>query len=85
MDELADEYELIFDLPSRLADRLHRVDLDVALIPSIEVANKDYKILSDACIGCRGEVWSVKLMCSETSKCAVYLIWEGLIRKRFDV
>ena len=37
----------------------------MALIPSIEVANKQYKILSDACIGCRGEVWSVKLMCRD--------------------
>lgn len=65
LDELADEYELIFDLPSRLADRLHRGDLDVALIPTIEVADNPYTILSDACIGCRGEVWSVKLMCRD--------------------
>jgi len=65
LDELADEYELIFDLPSHLADRLHCGELDVALIPSIEVANKQYQIVSDACIGCRGEVWSVKLMCRD--------------------
>ena len=65
LDELASDYELIFDLPSRLADRLHQGDLDVALIPSIEVARGDYTILSDACIGCRGEVWSVKLMCRD--------------------
>ena len=63
LSELADDYELIFDLPSRLADRLHSGDLDVALVPSIEAVNHQYKIVSDACIACRGEVWSVKLMC----------------------
>lgn len=63
LNELADEFELVFDLPSRLADRLDSGDLDVALIPSIEAAGQLYSIISDACIGCRGEVWSVKLMC----------------------
>ena len=51
-----------FDLPSRLADRLNKGDLDVALIPSIEYfQNPNYTIVSDACIGCRGPVLSVKL------------------------
>lgn len=63
LDELANDFEIVFDLPSRLADRLHRGGLDVALIPSIEVIAHEYSILSDACIACRGEVWSVKLMC----------------------
>ncbi|MFK7766009.1 MAG: menaquinone biosynthetic enzyme MqnA/MqnD family protein [Mariniblastus sp.] len=66
VEGLADEardYELVFDLPSRLADRLSGGELDVALIPVIEaVSNPEYTILSDACIGCRGPVWSVKLM-----------------------
>ncbi len=63
LEEHADEIDLCFDLPSRLADRLNSGDLDIALIPSIEaVANPDYTILSDACIGCRGAVWSVKLL-----------------------
>jgi len=63
MEEHADEIDLCFDLPSRLADRLNSGDLDVALIPSIEaVASSNYTILSDACIGCRGPVWSVKLL-----------------------
>lgn len=55
--------ELEFDLPSRLADRLSLGELDVALIPSIEAfQNPNYSIVSDACIGCRGPVWSVKLL-----------------------
>ena len=64
--------ELIFDLPSRLADRLARGDLDVGLIPSIELfqglARADqadgragYQIISRACIACRGPVMSVRL------------------------
>lgn len=58
-----DDYELIFDLPSRLADRLAEGELDVALIPSIEaVINPQYRIVSDACIGCVGPVRSVKLL-----------------------
>jgi len=51
-----------YDLPSRLADRLAAGTLDVALIPSIEVFRGDgYRVVSDACIGCRGPVMSVKL------------------------
>ena len=58
----ASDYQLIFDLPSRLADKLSQGELDVALIPVIEAAAKpDYTIVSDACIACRGPVWSVKL------------------------
>lgn len=54
--------ELSFDLPSRLADRLAARELDVALIPSVEyLQDADYTIVSDACIACRGPVWSVKL------------------------
>lgn len=55
--------ELVFDLPSRLADRLSTGQLDVALIPSIEFfQDPTYTIVSDACIACRGPVWSVKLL-----------------------
>ncbi|MGI9517228.1 MAG: menaquinone biosynthetic enzyme MqnA/MqnD family protein [Pirellulaceae bacterium] len=60
---LAPEANLVLDLPSRLADQLARGDLDVALIPSIEVfQHPDYTVVSDACIACCGPVWSVKLM-----------------------
>jgi len=63
MESTAGEFELVFDLPSRLADRLAASELDVALIPVIEaVADSDYSIVSDACIACHGPVWSVKLL-----------------------
>lgn len=64
--------ELIYDLPSRLADRLAGGDLDVALIPTIELfqglagdgaagGQRGYRIISRACIACRGPVMSVRL------------------------
>ncbi len=56
------DLRVVYDLPSRLADRLHRRELDVALIPSFEYLRRpDYVIVSDACIGCRGRVMSVTL------------------------
>lgn len=59
---LAPQIDLHYDLPSRLADRLAAGELDVALIPSVEFfQRRDYVIVSDACIACRGPVWSVKL------------------------
>jgi chorismate dehydratase len=60
--EFAPEAELVLDVPSRLADLLAEGELDVALIPSIEFfQNPRYTIVSNACIGCRGPVLSVKL------------------------
>lgn len=54
--------DVVYDLPSRLADRLAAGGLDVALIPVIELfRGSGYRIVSDACIGCRGAVMSVKL------------------------
>ena len=62
LDRLAPQAEVVFDLPSRLADELAAGRLDVALIPSLEFFQRpDYRIVSDACIACRGPVLSVKL------------------------
>lgn len=57
--------KLVLDLPSRLAQMLHAGELDVALIPSIELFRSPgdaLTIVSDACIACRGPVWSVQLL-----------------------
>lgn len=57
------EAKLSFDLPSRLAASLGRGELDIALIPAIEYFRGDgYEIVSNAVIGCRGPVWSVRLL-----------------------
>lgn len=63
LKDFAPQIELLFDLPSRLADDLAAGRLDVALIPSVEYFQRpEYSIVSDACIGCRGPVLSVKLL-----------------------
>lgn len=68
MDPVRDGIQLHFDLPGRLADRLAADELDIALIPTIEVLrHPGYRVVSDACIGCRGPVWSVKLL----SRCPI--------------
>lgn len=62
LHQFAPAAELSFDLPSRLADDLAASKLDVALIPSVEyLQDANYRIVSDACIACRGPVLSVKL------------------------
>jgi chorismate dehydratase len=62
LEQLAPAANVVYQLPSRLADALATGSLDVALIPSIELlGNARYKVVSDACIGCQGPVLSVKL------------------------
>jgi chorismate dehydratase len=53
---------LSFDLPSRLADALEAGQTDVALLPVLEYfRHPQWRIVSNACIACRGPVLSVKL------------------------
>jgi chorismate dehydratase len=64
LTEFAPGVVLTMDVPSRLADRLGRGELDVALIPSIEYlrgAAGGYEILPGFAIAARGPVRSVKL------------------------
>ena len=64
LEALAPEVRLTYDLPSRLADSLSAGRLDVALVPSVEFfRTPGYRIVSDACVACRGPVLSVKLYC----------------------
>ncbi|MBL8889370.1 MAG: menaquinone biosynthesis protein [Planctomycetaceae bacterium] len=59
----APEDVLVLDLPSRLADQLRHRELDVALVPAVEVFQQpELVIVPDACIACTGPVWSVKLL-----------------------
>jgi chorismate dehydratase len=97
LEDLAPQHELVYDLPSRLADRLAAGELDVALIPSVEYfLNPEYRIVSDACIACRGPVRSVKLLSrvplesirtlalDEGSRTSVALV-QILLRERFGL
>jgi len=96
-ERFAPRAELLYDLPSRLADKLAQGRLDVALIPSIEFFNDpSYTIVSDACIACRGPVLSVKLFSrgpiasirtlalDEGSRTSVALV-RILLDQRFDI
>jgi chorismate dehydratase len=59
---LAPNASVSYDLPSRLADSLASGRLDVALIPSVEFFRAPgHRIVSDACVACRGPVLSVKV------------------------
>ncbi|HEX3600178.1 MAG TPA: menaquinone biosynthesis protein [Lacipirellulaceae bacterium] len=59
---LAPSATVSYDLPSRLADSLAAGRLDVALIPSVEFFRAPgHRIVSDACVACRGPVLSVKV------------------------
>ena len=63
LEQLLPEARIVYDLPGRLADALAADELDIALVPSIELArHQDWKPVSDACIACGGPVLSVKLM-----------------------
>ncbi len=64
LTELAPDVDLVMDVPSQLAERLSRAELDVALIPSVEYlrgAARGYEILPGFAIAARGAVLSVKL------------------------
>jgi chorismate dehydratase len=49
------------DLPARVADRLHRGEVDLGLVPSIEYAFGRYAIVPGVAIASRGPVRSVRL------------------------
>lgn len=54
-------FEIVRDVPSRIAERLHAGEIDVGMIPSIEYAAGEYAIVPGIAIGSRGPVRSVML------------------------
>ncbi len=63
LTELLPAAEVVFNYPSRLADALAEGGLDIALVPIAETwAHREWSLVSDACIACRGPVLSVKLL-----------------------
>ena len=55
-------FEIVRDVPSRIAARLHAGEIDLGLIPSIEYAEGDYAIVPGIAIASRGPVRSVTLL-----------------------
>jgi len=94
---IAPHAEVVYNVPSRLADDLAEGNLDVALIPSVEFfQDPSYTIVSNACIACRGPVLSVKLFSrtpleqietlalDEGSRTSVALV-QILLQQRFGI
>jgi chorismate dehydratase len=63
VEGLADDprINLSFDLPSRLADQLARGEIDVGLVPVVELFRGNYTVVPDIAIASRGPVLSVTL------------------------
>ncbi len=85
--------ELIFDVPSRLPKLLDQNEVDAALVPVIDLfySAHDWQVISDACIGCDGETFTVRVfshapaealtrLCvdgdSHTSVCLAKVLWQ---------
>lgn len=61
-NSLGENGRLSTDLPSRLADQLHRDEIDLGLIPVFEYfQNESFRLVSTSGIACRGPVWSVRI------------------------
>jgi len=54
-------YDVVRDVPSRIADALHAGEIDLGVIPSIEYAAGEYAIVPNVAITSRGAVRSVCL------------------------
>ncbi len=54
-------FQLLSELPSRIAERLHAGEIDLGTIPSVEYAFGEYAIVPGIAIGSRGPVRSVCL------------------------
>ena len=54
-------FEILRDVPARIADALHAGRIDLGVIPSIEYAGGDYAIVPEVAITSRGRVRSVCL------------------------
>jgi len=58
------DIECVFDVPAALPQRLLRGEVDVALVPLIDVlrAGGRLRVVSDACIGCDGQTLTVRVL-----------------------
>lgn len=61
LESQSDLFDLRFDLPARCASLLHEGDIDVGLIPTIDLLGHDYRIVPGVGVVSRGPVASVAL------------------------
>jgi len=57
------QVEMTFDVPARLATLLDEDRVDVALVPVVDLVrcDRNWQIVSNACIGCDGETLTVRV------------------------
>jgi len=94
--------ELVHDVPSRLAGLLDAGTVDAALVPVIDLAqpNRDWQVVSDACIGCDGETLTVRVFSrvvpeaiqrlhvdgdSHTSAALATIIWREMYGRHLEM
>lgn len=56
-------FNIVYEVPAKLPSMLDDAIFDAALVPVIDtfVPERDWKIISDACIGCDGETLTVRV------------------------
>lgn len=56
-------FALVLDVPARLPAMLDDGRVDVALVPTVDLVQpgRDWRVISDACIGCDGETLTVRV------------------------
>lgn len=60
-----EDYNIILDIPSRCLEYYIRGECDIALVPVgalSDISDREYKIITDYCIGCDDEVGTVSLL-----------------------
>jgi chorismate dehydratase len=57
------DVELLYQVPARLPTMLDNGEVDVALVPVVDLVRPDrnWRVVSDACIGCDGETLTVRV------------------------
>lgn len=97
-----DDVDLIYDVPARLPTLLDEGIVDAALVPVIDLAqpNRDWRVVSDACIGCDGETLTVRIFSrvppesirklhidgdSHTSVALARIIWHDLYHRELEI
>ncbi len=91
-----------YDVPARLPALLAANSVDVALVPVIDLAApaRTWRVLSDACIGCDGETYTVRVFSrvppteirtlhvdgdSHTSVALAAIIWREMYGRRLTI
>lgn len=67
---------ILYDVPALLGGHLQRREVDAGLVPIVDVIRRpdEYRVLSDACIGCDGETMTVRVF-SQVPPDRIHALW----------